>query len=257
MPGRFISVAYRAAGSLAVWDGGGLAELRGKRAPSRGRPPGGLRGPVGPFSKASRRRLLRSVAKLRLDVPLPTFVTLTYPASFPDGWTAKRDARAFLKRLQRVYPAIYGIWRLEFQDRGAPHLHFIVWGLPFVSWRWLAGHWTEAATAGEGVDRAEWMQACSKIERAHSSKGVIGYAAKYAAKVSPEAGPLHVGRRWGWFGQASAAWAPVLEVAIESWRLFYHVRRAMRRLARRRRVGGRMSGLTIFSAAPVALVRLL
>lgn len=62
---------------------------------------------------------------------LPALVTLTLPADWtrmaPTGAAFKRLWRSFGKRYARAWGAeLVGIWKLEFQRRGAPHLHVLM-----------------------------------------------------------------------------------------------------------------------------------
>ncbi len=92
--------------------------------------PFGLRKKITEFSKPSRRRLRLKMAILRRAC-LPWMVTLTYPREWDqDDRQWKRDLDVFLKRLKRQFPTVALIWKLEFQERGAPHFHLFLWGLP-------------------------------------------------------------------------------------------------------------------------------
>lgn len=68
------------------------------------------------------------IASILRDAELPNFVTLTYPAKFPTVSRAKRDLKVFQQRLIRRFPGSGGIWKLEPQERGAPHYHLLIWG---------------------------------------------------------------------------------------------------------------------------------
>src|SRR5690554_2824154 len=102
---------------------------------------GGKRGAVTEFSAGSRRRLLRLIA--RLEKTRTTFITLTYPAEFPDPRTAKEHLRALFERIRRRVPEASGIWRLELQERGAPHFHLLMFNLPYISFETLRSWWQE------------------------------------------------------------------------------------------------------------------
>ncbi len=80
------------------------------------------------FSDASRLRLLRFLASLPFnDLGRKYFLTLTYHNIYPhNSRVAKADLHLFLIRLQRKYPGVRYIWKMEFQDRGAPHFHIIL-----------------------------------------------------------------------------------------------------------------------------------
>jgi hypothetical protein len=88
------------------------------------------------WSRKSRARMTRRLAELdygpllRMGLRLP-MTTLTYPGDWeavaPTGKAVKRHLDQFRKRFERAwgFPPL-GIWKLEFQRRGAPHIHF--WG---------------------------------------------------------------------------------------------------------------------------------
>lgn len=170
-------------------------------------PVGGKRGVVTEFSAGSRRRLLRLIA--RLEKTRTTFITLTYPAEFPDPITAKGHLRALFERIRRRVPEASGIWRLELQERGAPHFHLLMFNLPYISFETLRAWW------GEIIGVIDGQPLFVRIELVRSWRGVMSYASKYVAKRS-EAGQdslfnvvayLHavgaIGRWWGVF-QAKA-----------------------------------------------------
>lgn len=98
-------------------------------------PPKRERGDIVGFSKGSRLRLLRKLNKINPDNTSQVFhITLTYPKRFPaDGVTHKADLDAFIKRCKRKFSdEIEYLWKLEFQKRGAPHYHMILY-LPKLS----------------------------------------------------------------------------------------------------------------------------
>jgi hypothetical protein len=91
---------------------------------------------VSEWSRKSRARMTRRLAELdyspllRTGLRLP-MTTLTYPGAWeavaPTGKAVKRHLDQFRKRFERAWGfAFIGIWKLEFQRRGAPHLH--LWG---------------------------------------------------------------------------------------------------------------------------------
>ena len=102
------------------------------------------RGKVTEFTFGSRRRLLRVVNSTRRDC-LPVFVTLTYPFDFPErSEQFKRDLDNFIKRLARKFPDVAGVWKLEPQERLAPHYHLLVWGVEFEALReFVPSAWCE------------------------------------------------------------------------------------------------------------------
>lgn len=165
---------------------------------------GGKRSKIKGFSINSRRRLLETIATVKKDADLPLFVTLTYPEKFPSVDRAKRDLKVFIQRLNRKYPQAGAIWKLEPQERGAPHYHLLVWGcklhdlFPFV-----VNNWYDIAGDGDknhylfhaGMLRGS--QPC--VSKVRSWRGVWSYAAKYLGKTFQVAewGKLWTGRFWG------------------------------------------------------------
>jgi len=84
---------------------------------------GGKRGKVTGFSEGSRRNLMFLFRNT--EGRFPVWIDLTYPGEYPsDGEVSKRHLRAFLAFLKRR--GIDDIWKLEFQERGAPHYHLVV-----------------------------------------------------------------------------------------------------------------------------------
>lgn len=102
------------------------------------RQPGGVRGEITQFSFSSSQRLEFLIRNSPEDFKY--FLTLTYPAAFPnDGRVVKRDLHTFLRWVQRMNECekepgvkwnIRYVWVLEFQERGAPHIHLLVTDWP-------------------------------------------------------------------------------------------------------------------------------
>lgn len=175
--------------------GGSLVRLQAAKVP-RPIPASTTRGAITGFSAAARKRLigmLASINRQQLE-RLPLFVTLTYPAAWPvDPATWKRQLDTWLKRLERKYERTAAIWKLEFQARGAPHFHLLVFGPGWINAHWLSRSWYQVV--GSGDERH--LLAGTKVERIRSWKGVMYYASKYLAKQTEEAALVGVGRFWG------------------------------------------------------------
>lgn len=169
---------------------------------------GGKRGKVKGFSKGSRRRLMQTIARIRQDAELPNFVTLTYPNSFPQPKESKRDLKVFCQRLERAFPAAGYIWKLEPQERGAPHYHMLVWGVStstlfeFVpyAWRDIAGQ-DDPYHLPFHLGLLPDTKPCVSLVR--SFRGVWAYASKYLGKTFEVAGwdEVETGRFWGVAGR--------------------------------------------------------
>jgi len=165
---------------------------------------GGKRSKIQGFSINSRRRLLETIATVKKGADLPLFVTLTYPDQFPSVERAKRDLKVFIQRLNRKFPQVGAIWKLEPQERGAPHYHLLVWGsklhdlLPFV-----VNNWYEIAGNGDKnhylFHAGILMGSQQNMSKVRSWRGVWAYAAKYLGKTFQVAewGKTWTGRFWG------------------------------------------------------------
>lgn len=85
---------------------------------------GGPRGVVKGLSKASGRALMTELAFMFWPMGWLRHGTFTYPAEFPtDQGTVKRHLNTLVQRLIRA--GFHGFWRLEWQERGAPHFHIL------------------------------------------------------------------------------------------------------------------------------------
>lgn len=213
------------------------------------------------WSRKSRAAMCRTFAELDYT-PLvecgrvPAMVTLTYPGEWqsvaPDGASVKRHMALWRKRFQREWgePARY-IWKLEFQRRGAPHIHLWMTPPPAVgrsgrTFRdWLSQEWANIVghpdpeqrarhlLAGTGIDILNGLRACDPKRLAiyftkHSSPNTLGD--KEYQHVVPELwqqpgrGP---GRFWGVYGLKKAI--AVVEIAQDA---YLAARRIVRRWSR-------------------------
>jgi hypothetical protein len=165
-------------------------------------PKGGKRGKISGFSFASRRRLMQTIARIRLDAELPMFVTLTYPDKFPSPIESKKHMDLFRKRLLRTFPDIGYIWKLEPQERGAPHYHMLVWGVSEHDlFMFTISAWYEIAGGGDNNHLAFHMGGLGNkpcVQEVYSREGVMRYASKYLGKTFEVAGwdEVYPGRFW-------------------------------------------------------------
>jgi len=180
--------------------GGGL--LKVSRGISSEPPQGGKRGKVKGFSFASRRRLMYTIAKIRLDADLPAFVTLTYPNKFPSPMESKKHIDIFRKKLLRAFPQIGYIWKLEPQERGAPHYHLMTWGVSVEKlFSFIPYAWHDIAGGGD-ENHLFWHLGLLRNEpcvtQVKSRNGVMRYASKYLGKTFDVAGwdEIYPGRFW-------------------------------------------------------------
>lgn len=227
----------------------------------------GSGGVITEWSRKSRSAMCRTFAELDYS-PLvesgrvPAMVTLTYPGDWevvaPDGASVKRHMVLWRKRFQREYdePARY-IWKLEFQRRGAPHIH--LWMAPPMSpgrsgrtfAQWLSETWADIVDHADPVQKARHRLAGTAIDvrsglRACDSKRLAIYFTKHSSPnvhgnkeyqhVVPELwqqpgrGP---GRFWGVYGLKKAL--AVVEVTQDA---YLAARRIVRRWSRSQAVYG-------------------
>ena len=227
----------------------------------------GTGGVITEWSRKSRSAMCRTFAELDYS-PLvesgrvPAMVTLTYPGDWevvaPDGASVKRHMVLWRKRFQREYgePASY-IWKLEFQRRGAPHIH--LWMAPPISpgrsgrgfAQWLSETWAQIVDhpdpkqkarhrlAGTAIDVRNGLKACDPKRLAiyftkHSSPNMHGN--KEYQHIVPELwrqpgrGP---GRFWGVYGLKKAI--VVVELTQDA---YFAARRTVRRWSRSQAVYG-------------------
>ena len=167
---------------------------------------GGTRSCIEKFSESSQKRLSGWLA---LAVPhYNVMVTLTVPHVETDGLFFKDRCDRWLSRALSLGKESLGeeaslTWFLEFQSRGAPHLHILAnFYLPK---DWVASSWTGLWSSAlidrntpELVDKM--LSASTRVEYLRSARAARRYALKYATKTNQKDVPdgySHVGRFWG------------------------------------------------------------
>jgi len=223
---------------------------------------GGLRGDIKGFSYGSRRRLMLMIARLRRDAELPVFITLTYPADYPDPNVSKVHLNAFFKRFKRRFEEGGAVWKLEPQERGAPHFHILVWGCELSElMEFVPSMWYEIAGGGD-ILHLKWHRGelgsgnkhC--VQKVKSFRGVWAYASKYLGKTFDVAGwgKKWTGRFWGVKSKENVPFGEETRVEVEKC-LVVEVMRYQRRFAKIR--GRDMRSLTIFCDADQWVERLI
>jgi len=157
---------------------------------------GGLRSEVTTFSRQSRKRLMQAFSSLDelAAVNLSVFITLTYHQHYPidaRGWHA--DLSRFLDRLEYHYPYSSTIWRLDFQERGAPHFHLLTLNSPYIPKEDVTRWWGEIAHSASPLAG----QYATNVQRPCSWRHTCAYVSKYMAKPSSMALRGSTGRWWG------------------------------------------------------------
>lgn len=174
---------------------------RGQRHPNA-EPLTTQRGKITMLSKKSRQRL--AFIANNTDVRLRTMITLTYPKEFPtNGIKVKRDLNAFLVWQRRFFNKPSYLWFLEFQKRGAPHIHILLdYPLPqdevgrLDLFTMVSVQWFE--TVGSGDEKH--LLAGTRCETIRKQDGAARYCLKYAYKTKQKCVPAayqNVGRFWG------------------------------------------------------------
>lgn len=160
----------------------------------------GIKQNIFEFSAHSRARLL-SVCRNSGHLIKSQFL-LSYPAVFPqDGLTVKKHLNQFLVELRKEFggsEVCHYLWCLEFQERGAPHIHFFSsLDVNDSTRQWLASSWVRIIGGGPGAltfhshrnNFFTWdMQSGSYLSKQ--------YLAKSVQKTVPEK-YKNVGRFWG------------------------------------------------------------
>ncbi len=176
---------------------------------------GGKRTEVEEFSRASRERL--AIVSRETIHTFSSLMTLTYGKHFPaNGRRVKKDLNRFLVWYRRYVGGEY-IWWLEFQKRGAPHIH-VASQRREIHWydreefadRWARAqglqyglYYSDLATKRERnmyddvvavhSHRKQWQQARKEDG---PKRYILKYALKMRQKIVPKA-YQNVGRFWG------------------------------------------------------------
>ena len=214
--------------------------------------------PITEWSKKSRANMVAVLATLDYsvmlsgDLTIPALLTLTYPEDWetvaPNAAAAHRHLRLFRGRYERKYKTkLVGIWKTEFQRRGAPHFHIFFVPPNEPGFReWLSKTWAAVVNHPDPNQRAKHLTAGTGLDygqglRATDTQRLANYfakhnAANYGDKEYQNKPPAlwlkagSVGRFWGKWG------LPKLTICVsvtQADALF--VARVLRRWARSKR----------------------
>jgi len=220
--------------AVEKFDGGAIRVIREQRQKHQGRLP--VREKIAKMSKKSLRRLIFIMQTTR--VVLRSMFTATYPAHYPkDGAIVKSDVNGLAQFFRRR--RISYVWFLEFQKRGAPHIHWLlsvaditpkfrtdlgcVWASRVVNSEWFKRHaWEEGEYSKEVVKISNVACHPKSLELIRDENGARNYASKYAAKQLQKTVPddyKNVGRFWGASRdiKASGVLLDVTEDEVEQW----------------------------------------
>lgn len=153
---------------------GSLLSLKVMGFKSKNNPHGHKRGIIRVFSPASRRRLMRFMARLKIRKIRATFITLTFNRMVSHE-EARKVFKRFIMRMRRKFEITSAVWRLEYQPkRGAIHFHILAFNLPFWEQRELQKIW-QACTCE--------VLSIVDIRLVHGARSVMAYVSKYIAKI--------------------------------------------------------------------------
>lgn len=216
------------------------------------------RKPIAHWSRKSRARMTARLATLDYSaMPWdaqhpPAMLTLTYPGDWlrvaPNGKVAKEQLKAFRRRYRSTFGVpLVGLWKMEFQKRGAPHFHILcvppqvslAKGGSFAAWASTA--WADTVAAPEPKERAQHLRAGTGLDykkglHADDARRVAMYFSKHSwagGKDYQHEVPAawldagSVGRFWGYWGLR-----PMVEVVPVSKEEADFVARTMRRWAK-------------------------
>lgn len=232
-------------------------------------PGSGRKAAITEWSAKSRAQMVKTFAQLDYSGMItgdriPAMITLTLPGDWtavaPDGQAFKRLVRRFLERWHRAWGArLVGLWKLEFQRRGAPHVHIFTvppHGSPRsgpAAFRpWLSQVWADVVAHPDLAERARHLLAGTAVDfatglRSADPKRLAIYFAKHSAADAgqskeyqhrvpeswrrPDSGP---GRFWGYWGLTKAL--GIVEIASTDAILAARTLRRWSRAQRRTRV---------------------
>ena len=154
------------------------------------------RGKVSHFSRKSRRNLLNKILKLEHRDGY-YFVTLTYQENDKAFTEWKKNLNHFYCSLQYHYPKMGFLWKLEFQKRGTPHFHLLLFDPTTPSIKELRSlvkeHWYKIV----GMRSKEFRHHGTDTQVVKNIKQSGFYLAMYQLKDANEPMDILKGRTWG------------------------------------------------------------
>lgn len=191
-------------------------------SPARGAS-GVVRGSIVTLSEESRSRLADTAFSLTELGKEPAFMmTFTAPANWEQIYLYNQDGEhinggrlfkeqmyIFRKRLARMLESEFEmsfkcLWFLEFQKRGAPHIHLMFFDMTMTKEleerlkEWAGVTWANIVGNPSEYEYKKHERVCSRVERMRVKH--FGYAVKYATKTEQKIVPeefVNVGRFWG------------------------------------------------------------
>lgn len=185
------------------------------------------------LSRKSRERLLMIATET--GVQFRSMATLTYGRDYPgEGTRVKADLNRFLNYVRRCLKCEY-LWFLEFQRRGAPHIHILL-SVSSGDRYEFAKRWTEIAS-DDWQERIKIFKVHSHPDQwqdARSETGMVRYVAKYATKTAQKVVPANyqnVGRFWGVSSGVRSEFPDPVEIKVTEQELREYLEAAGHRVA--------------------------
>ena len=150
------------------------------------------KGHIDRLTQRSRNRLKFIASNTSIDFDFIT--TLTYPRKFPSDGKLVKKHLDLIKKYMVAKGMGQHLWFLEFQKRGAPHVHILHEGA--VCKEWLSKTWYRVV--GSGDERH--LRAGTNSQKVRKYRGGNRYAVKYSSKTYQKDVPedyQNVGRFWG------------------------------------------------------------
>lgn len=159
------------------------------------------RGKVNGLSKKSRRKLFNYILRLEQRVGF-YFVTLTYPKEYETNYEIwKKQLHQLYSSLRYHYPKMGFLWKLEFQQRGAPHFHLLMFDPSSPKEREIGKlikeHWYRIV----GQKSKSFRHWGTDTKAIHDIKGSGFYLAMYQTKDTYIPADMMSGRMWGVYGR--------------------------------------------------------
>lgn len=125
----------------------------------------------------SRNRLVHKVLA-NSESQKPLFLTLTYQSNMQDRAKAVQDFKRYIRFLRAVYGRVDYVYVLETQERGAWHLHVLIFNRRYMKIQMLRAAWRYITAELARVN----------IERTESTLHSARYISKYLGKESVDPG---------------------------------------------------------------------
>jgi len=140
---------------------------------------GGQRDSISGFSRESRRRMMNLLNRIeRSAFKKAKLITLTYHRNEQNHKKSKYHLKRFIQEIRRHYPDHAGVWKLEYQERGAIHYHVLSIGR-FIPHETIARTWTRIAEPGND----QHLASGTEIRCVRDARNGTAYVSKYIGKL--------------------------------------------------------------------------